>query len=109
MATTQPPPDPPHNSQRTSLSLSGEIPGSSPLRFCNESRDTDLFSIEQIELILNPLYMYATPPFILSDPTCCLLLLTGRHGAKVMMSSRFISTFRRSHIYLPNPARRAIN
>lgn len=35
----------------------GEIPGGSPLKFCNESRSTDLYSIDQIELYPNPLYM----------------------------------------------------
>ncbi|MCJ1266874.1 Phosphatidylglycerol/phosphatidylinositol transfer protein [Lobaria immixta] len=35
----------------------GEIPGGSPLKFCNESRSTDLYSIDQIELYPNPLYI----------------------------------------------------
>lgn len=35
----------------------GEIPGGSPLRFCDESRDTDLYSVDYIELHPFPLYM----------------------------------------------------
>ena len=35
----------------------GEIPGGSPLRFCDESRDTDLYAIDYIELQPFPLYM----------------------------------------------------
>ncbi len=34
-----------------------EIPGGSPLRFCEESRDTDLFAVDYIELVPYPLYM----------------------------------------------------
>lgn len=34
-----------------------KIPGGSPLRFCDESRDTDLFAIDYIELQPFPLYM----------------------------------------------------
>lgn len=34
-----------------------EIPGGSPLRFCDESRDTDLFTIDYIEVQPFPLYM----------------------------------------------------
>lgn len=41
----------------TSLSLPSKISGGSPLRFCNESCATDLFSIDEIELHPNPLYM----------------------------------------------------
>lgn len=39
----------------TSLALPGEIPGGSPFRFCNESRDTDLYAINHIELYPQPL------------------------------------------------------
>lgn len=41
----------------TSLSVPGVIPGGSNLKFCPESRDTDLFQIEQ--LIITP-----TPPLV---------------------------------------------
>lgn len=37
--------------------LSGEIPGGSALKLCNRSRDTDLYSINKIELYPNPLHM----------------------------------------------------
>ncbi|MCJ1364601.1 Phosphatidylglycerol/phosphatidylinositol transfer protein [Acarospora aff. strigata] len=40
-----------------SLSLPSKIPGGSPLRFCNESSATDLFSIDEIELYPKPLYI----------------------------------------------------
>ncbi|KAI9872213.1 MAG: hypothetical protein M1830_001903, partial [Pleopsidium flavum] len=40
----------------TSLSLPSKIPGGSPLRFCNESCATDLFSIDEMELHPNLLY-----------------------------------------------------
>ena len=33
------------------------IPGGSPLRYCSESRPTDLYSIERIELFPQPLYI----------------------------------------------------
>lgn len=35
----------------------GEVPGGSPLRLCEESRDTDLYAIDYIELQPFPLYM----------------------------------------------------
>jgi hypothetical protein len=41
----------------TSLSIPGVIPGGSNLKFCPESRNTDLFQIEQ--LIVDP-----TPPLV---------------------------------------------
>lgn len=41
----------------TSLSIPGVIPGGSNLKFCAESRNTDLFQIEQ--LIVDP-----TPPLV---------------------------------------------
>lgn len=41
----------------TPLLHHGTLPGGSPLRFCNDSRGTDLYSIDQIELYPNPLYM----------------------------------------------------
>lgn len=41
----------------TSLSSPGIIPGGSNLKFCPESRNTDLFQIEQ--LIVDP-----TPPLV---------------------------------------------
>ncbi|KAH8688823.1 hypothetical protein BGW36DRAFT_392228 [Talaromyces proteolyticus] len=44
-------------STATTLSIPGVIPGGSNLKFCSESRDTDLFQIEQ--LIVNP-----TPPLV---------------------------------------------
>ena len=39
------------------LVLSGQIPGGSPLRYCNESSKADLYQIEDIELYPNPLRM----------------------------------------------------
>jgi hypothetical protein len=38
-------------------SLPANIPGGSPLRLCNGSRDTDLYAIDRIELYPKPLYM----------------------------------------------------
>ena len=35
----------------------GTIPGGSALKFCNESRGTDLYAIDRIELYPKPLYM----------------------------------------------------
>ena len=39
------------------LALPRQIPGGSPLRYCNESSKADLYQIEHIELYPNPLYM----------------------------------------------------
>lgn len=44
-------------SESTSLSSPGELPGGSPLKLCNNSRDTDLYSIAWVELYPKPLYM----------------------------------------------------
>ena len=51
---------------KTSVALSGKIPGDS-LRFCNESREADLYSIEKIELHPRPLYMRPHPPTTLPN------------------------------------------
>lgn len=42
------------------LSSLEKIPGGSPLAYCNESRMTDLYQIEYIELYPNPLHMYVS-------------------------------------------------
>ncbi len=52
----------------TSLIQHSRIPGGSPLRYCNESRSTDLYQIEQIELYPEPLHMCVSPPQLLQSP-----------------------------------------
>lgn len=47
----------PSSSSSSSSSLPGKIPGGSPLRFCDESRNTDLYAIDNIELYPKPLHM----------------------------------------------------
>ena len=42
----------------TRFTLDSHIPGGSPLKYCNESLPTDLYSIENIELYPSPLHMY---------------------------------------------------
>ena len=39
------------------LALPRQIPGGSPLNYCNESSKADLYQIEHIELYPNPLYV----------------------------------------------------
>lgn len=51
---------PQHHDHTESISIvpHGKIAGGSPLRYCNESRDTDLYQVEYIELYPKPLHMY---------------------------------------------------
>lgn len=44
-------------SPTSSLSQNSSIPGGSPLRHCSESRSTDLYSIDRVELWPQPLYI----------------------------------------------------
>jgi hypothetical protein len=41
----------------TSVSIPGVIPGESNLKFCDETRDTDLFQISRLEV-------HPTPPLV---------------------------------------------
>jgi hypothetical protein len=38
--------------------MADEVPGGTPLSFCEVSRSTDLFDITSVELTKQPLYMY---------------------------------------------------
>lgn len=44
-------------SESSSLPSPGALPGGSPLTLCDDSRDTDLYSIDRVELYPKPLYM----------------------------------------------------
>ena len=50
----------PRQHDLSTFSLHEKIPGGSPLAYCNESRPTDLYQIDHIELYPNPLHMYVT-------------------------------------------------
>ncbi len=71
----------------SSLSLpQGPVPGGSPLQYCNESRSTDLYSIEHIELYPLPLYMYPIPYSLSHHP------ITDQAPLKATTSSKLTST-----------------
>lgn len=82
--------------QSTSVIAHGRIAGGSPLRYCNESRDTDLYQIEHIELYPSPLHMYFLQQRF---PRLCK---TNNTVAEAMTSSRSTCTVNYSNPNLFN-------
>ena len=66
---------------------SSKIPGGSPLRYCNVSRDTDLYQIDRIELYPSPLHMWVHHRKARKNPTLSMQLLSNTNDVSILEKS----------------------